>query len=49
MPDIPGIYFLVNSKCWGQAYILSKLESTPLGHRQRGQWTNDILLPFQSF
>ena len=29
MPDIPDIYFWVNSMCWGHAYVSRKLESTP--------------------
>ena len=42
IPDISDIYFWVKSRCWDQAYVSRKLESTPsLGHRQRRKWTMD--------
>ena len=30
MPGIPSIIFLVNSRCWVQAYVARQFESTPL-------------------
>ena len=37
MADIPGIIFLVNTSCWGPAYVSDKIQSTHPHPHPRGR------------